>query len=284
MSRPLLLVFSDLDGCLLDHHTYSYDAARPALALLRRRGAELLLVSSKTRGEMLPLVRSLGLAAPFAVENGGALVLPAGRFPQQGEDVGEDGWSVVPLGTPREELVRALAAIAAETQTRVQGFAGLPPATLTHLTGLPKPAAVLAGQREYDEPFLLEGDAEATEAVTRAAARRGLRVTQGGRFHHLTGPTDKGAAVRRMLALYRGPATSVALGDARNDASMLAAVERPILMPDPSGRFDPDLVRALPLAERAPRPGPSGWNAAVVAVLEGRTLPRVGRDAVPDAP
>ena len=31
-----LVLFSDLDGTLLDHESYSFDAARPALDRLRR--------------------------------------------------------------------------------------------------------------------------------------------------------------------------------------------------------------------------------------------------------
>jgi HAD superfamily hydrolase (TIGR01484 family) len=73
-----LLVFSDLDGCLLDERTYRWDAARPALEALGSRGVPLLLCSSKTRAEMEALAGGLGLAWPFIVENGGALVIPNG--------------------------------------------------------------------------------------------------------------------------------------------------------------------------------------------------------------
>jgi len=52
-------------------------------------------------------------------------------------------------------------------------------------------------------------------------------------------------------------------------------VERPIVVPRPSGGPDPALAAALPGAELAPAPGPVGWNAAVLALLEGGRLPRV---------
>jgi mannosyl-3-phosphoglycerate phosphatase len=110
-----------------------------------------------------------------------------------------------------------------------------------------------------------------------AAARRlGLRVVHGGRLHHLKGPADKGDAVRALLRLGRREqeVLSVALGDAASDRSMLEAVLRPIVMPGPEG-LDPALAAALPRAERAPLPGPLGWNAAVLAVLRGTPLPRV---------
>ena len=46
------IIFSDLDGTLLDHHTYSFENAQPALDLVKKNNIPLILVSSKTRMEM----------------------------------------------------------------------------------------------------------------------------------------------------------------------------------------------------------------------------------------
>jgi mannosyl-3-phosphoglycerate phosphatase len=110
-----------------------------------------------------------------------------------------------------------------------------------------------------------------------------LRLTKGGRFHHLLGPVDKGRALQRLIALYAAESrrfSPVALGDSPNDLSMLLASDRPILVPRPDGKPHPALAAALPGAEVAPAPGPSGWNSAVLAVLGGRQLPRAGGPAV----
>jgi predicted mannosyl-3-phosphoglycerate phosphatase (HAD superfamily) len=90
------------------------------------------------------------------------------------------------------------------------------------------------------------------------------------------GGSDKGLAVRTLLALYRRAGwdfRSAGLGDAETDLPLLRAVERPIVVPRRGGTIDPALASALPAAERAPAPGPSGWNAAVLALIEGRRLP-----------
>jgi mannosyl-3-phosphoglycerate phosphatase len=68
-----LLVFSDLDGTLLDHDTYSFETARPALAELKERGIPLVLATSKTRAETESVRSALGNRHPFVVENGGAV-------------------------------------------------------------------------------------------------------------------------------------------------------------------------------------------------------------------
>ena len=78
---------------------------------------------------------------------------------------------------------------------------------------------------------------------------------------------------QRVVLEGRRPFT-VGLGDAANDLSFLRLVDRPIVIPRPNG-VDPGLASALPHAERAPKAGPAGWNAAILAVLAGRLLPRV---------
>ncbi len=278
MGERELLVVSDLDGCLLDAETYSYDAARPALAALERLARPLVLCSSKTRAEMEVLVRALRLSFPFIVENGGAVVFPSGgRAMEVPGAVGCNGGHLLQLGPPRADLVCALAELATEVGAEVRGFASLAPDEVQALTGLPAEATLHAMRREYDEPFLVEGDAHTVAALVDAAKRRGLRVSHGGRFHHLTGGNDKGLAFRTLLAVYERAGRhfrSVGLGDAETDLSLLQAVERPILVPRRDGSLDPALASALPRAERAPMPGPPGWNEAVLAVLENRELPR----------
>jgi len=78
--RRQLVVFSDLDGTLLDHDTYSFDDARPALERLGHAGVPLVLCTSKTRAEVEPLREALDNDSPFIVENGGAIMIPDGYF------------------------------------------------------------------------------------------------------------------------------------------------------------------------------------------------------------
>lgn len=50
-----LLVFSDLDGTLLDSHSYDWQPAAPWLSRLREANVPVILCSSKTSAEMLYL-------------------------------------------------------------------------------------------------------------------------------------------------------------------------------------------------------------------------------------
>jgi mannosyl-3-phosphoglycerate phosphatase len=266
---PPLLVATDLDGCLLDHDTYDWAPARPALEALAAHGGRLVLASSKTRAEMEALAGALPLVPALVVENGGAVLVPHAQLAGAPEDAAQDGpWWRLPLGAPHARLVVALAELAHEVGAQVRGFAGMESREVAQRTGLGPAEAARAKRREYDEPFVLEaGDAGRLSA---AAARRGLRLSRGGRLYHLTGETDKGQALTRLLGLFAREGQrhrTVGLGDAPNDIPLLRVVQRPVLMPGPDGRVDADVRAAFPTAEVAPAPGPAGWNRAVLEAL-----------------
>ena len=69
----MLLIFSDLDATLLDHNTYSFKEAVPALKLIKKREIPLILSSSKTYEEMIVIRKKLNNHDPFIYENGSGI-------------------------------------------------------------------------------------------------------------------------------------------------------------------------------------------------------------------
>lgn len=273
-----LLVVTDLDGTLLDDTTYEFSAAREALDALRIRAVPIVLATSKTLPETQEVAAAIGGHPILIVENGGAAVIPAVYSLHATGERLEDGALVIEMGVARERLSRELGEIAAETGAHLRGFHQLSTSELAGLTGLSLNAARMARERRYDEPFLAEGTDRIAD-VEMAARSRGLSVTHGGRFFHLSGPSTKGRALQTILERFerRGRRfVTVGLGDAPNDLSFLGLVDRPVVMPHRDGGLDPDLVAALPAGERATETGPRGWNLAVIAILAGRRLPSIG--------
>ena len=261
------MFFSDLDGTLLDHETYGFDAARPALEQLRRARVPLVLCTSKTRAEIEPLRLVLKNTHPFVTENGGAVFIPQGYFPFEVEGAQRRGsFLVVAIGDPHADLVGALTRASRTSGVPVRGFAEMSEEDVAAATGLRTEQARLARQREFDEPFEILDPARAS-ALLAAIEGEGKHWTLGGRFYHIVGASDKGAAVRLLIALYRrslGSVTTVGLGDAPNDASFLSEVDVPLLIDSP--RLEQ--LRALVPHGRVSRTaGPSGWNEAALALL-----------------
>ncbi|MDH5640366.1 MAG: HAD-IIB family hydrolase [Nitrospira sp.] len=268
-----LIVLTDLDGTLLDSETYSFDAATAALDALRARSIPVILVSSKTRAEIEPLRSRLHNNHPFIVENGGAVLIPSAYFPFPITDAITSGpYLVIGLGTPYTRLRQALKDIERDLGVPLRGYGDMSVDEVARRTGLSFEDATLAKQRDYDEPFIVEGQESTEQTLAQAIAEQGLRWTTGDRFHHLMGVHDKGAAVRRLIDCYRHNVrqaqpslTMLALGNSLNDLPMLAVADTPILVQLADGTYAAGLD--LPGLIRAPAPGPAGWNQAVLSLI-----------------
>ncbi len=273
MGKSRLLVFTDLDGTLLDHSTYSFAAAGPALLELRERGIPLILCTSKTRAETELHRRALGNTHPFITENGGAVYIPESYFAfatPVGRIRGE--YEILEFGTSYERLRRVLGEIRGRFGSSIRGFGDMSPEEVAGLCGFSLSNAVLAKEREYDEPFLV-GDEAVLDSVQNIARQEGLHIVTGGRFHHLIGDNDKGRATTELRALYErawGPCKTVGLGDSLNDLPMLRAVDIPVLVRKPGGGYDPGIE--IPGLVFAPGTGPEGWAEAVREILRREAL------------
>jgi mannosyl-3-phosphoglycerate phosphatase len=268
---PRFIVFTDLDGTLLDD-TYSYEAARPALNALQQHGIPLVLVSSKTRAEIERLRTRMGHHDPFIVENGGALLIPQGWPGDRAEISSVAPHQVIVLGTPYPVIRAALKEMSQSLRVTLKGFGDMTVEDIVRLSGLSPDEARLAQTREYDEPFNVSDGHVTLPDLREAATRHGLTCTKGGGFYHLLGPTDKGKACRHLIESYSRRVQpqnvrTVGIGDSLNDRSMLAEVDIPILVQRPDGSYAPDVN--VPALRRAAGVGPVGWNNALLEWLDG---------------
>lgn len=261
-----LIVFTDLDGTLLDHHSYDWEPAEPALQALRAQRIPVILNSSKTRTEIEPLRRAMGIGDPFIVENGAAVVVPAGYF-------GNGRESVVTFGEPRGRLLDVLDQLRAAGH-EFRSFAQMSAAELVRRTGLSTREAKAALQREATEPLIWQGEPGALADFEQALVGHGLRLIRGGRFHHVMGDFDKASAMAWLTRQFRKHADgvafiTVALGDGPNDERMLAAADIPVVI-----RGEHDSALALPEGRSgftSRLPGPAGWNEAILKILQDHT-------------
>jgi len=263
------IFFTDLDGTLLDHHGYDWTPAVPALDRIRAEGWPLIPVTSKTRAEVEPLKKELGLDDPFVVENGGGVFLPdRPPWDTMGQvTTGQDGEAIrrLTLGNSYDGIRKFVDARG--RALGVRGFGEMSVEEIMDRTGLDQADAERARQRDFSEPFVLEADSD-MDALETAADEAGLAITRGGRFYHLMGAhQSKGRAVHLLQEAWSEsqaePVRSVALGDGVNDVSMLDAADLAVLIPAP-GRPLPPVRRDDAVV--APMEGPAGWNAAVLAL------------------
>jgi mannosyl-3-phosphoglycerate phosphatase len=263
-----LLIFTDLDGTLLDQVTYSFKAALPALHALSQKNIPLIICTSKTRAEIEWFRSKLDNIHPFISENGGAIFVPhkyfAFDFPFTRKD---SEYAVIELGTPYQSLREAFAKIKTHFPSILKGFGDLSTQEVADLCGLSYSQALLAQKREYDEPFILE-DESAEEKVRMMVQALNLKISRGGRFYHLMGRNDKGKAallLRDIYAQVNSRVKTAGLGDSLNDLPLLEVVDFPILVQKPGGVYDPSiqLENLIP----AQGEGPKGWNDVVLKLI-----------------
>ena len=182
MPSTHLIIFSDLDGTLLDTKNYSYEKAQPALRSIKKSKIPLVLCSSKTRSELEFYRNLLENSDPFIVENGGGIYIPKDYlpFPIDFDRVSSE-YFVIDLGVPYKTIVKTLNGYK-KKGISLRGFSDMTAEEISSICNIPLDQARLAKQREYDEPFLILEDRRAIpiEDVT------GIRCTQGDRFYHLS--------------------------------------------------------------------------------------------------
>ncbi|WP_068305760.1 mannosyl-3-phosphoglycerate phosphatase [Pararhodobacter sp. CCB-MM2] len=241
-----LLIFTDLDGTLLDHESYDYRPALPMLARLKAMGAGVVLASSKTGPEIADWQARLGLTDwPAIVENGAAL------FDGQIDD---------------RDYGRIRAALA-RLQAPYRGFGDMGVDEVAQVTGLSPEAAALACQRAHTEPGLWHGTEAELHHFLTALEAEGIHARRGGRFLTLGFGGTKAGQMALLTTRYH-PEVTLALGDAPNDAEMLTTADWGIVVRNSHGPGLPPLPgenEGRILRTRAE--GPEGWVEGLEAVL-----------------
>jgi mannosyl-3-phosphoglycerate phosphatase len=268
--RFKLVVFSDIDGTLIDRKTYSPGPSIGALRLCRERNIPVVLVSGKTRCEIERLRKRLEIDSPFISENGGGLYIPE-KF--LGEVPGFNQLGPYQCLCSRESIQRLrkfLGKIAAEHKIIVKSFEKLSAEEIARLTGLDVEEAALAKRREFDEPFIIADETEEKVRIIRENIERsGFRYNFGGFLHHITGNFDKGEMVLALIKLFRAENAGVkfaAVGDAYNDIAMLKHADYAFWVGAPESAPDQEAFSGEFTV--TPSRGPQGFARAIEMLIE----------------
>jgi mannosyl-3-phosphoglycerate phosphatase len=235
------VIFADLDGTFLNDK-YDYSETKPIVNQLSALGGSIVFCSSKTRNEIEFYRKAVGINEPFIAENGAAIFIPKRYFPFSYACTKTSRYNIIRLGTPYGTLRKKLTEIKTKTAATIVGFGDMSLEELAFDTGLPLNLAKLAQKREHDEPFrIVKGN---KTSILKAIKNEGLHCTEGGRYFHITGDSDKGKAITVLKNLYCqmfGRIETFGVGDGPNDLPMLKVVDRPFFIkkkPGVNSRFN----------------------------------------------
>jgi len=249
------LIFTDLDGTLLDHYTYSTDEAKEMLEYLKSNNIPLIIVTSKTKQEILKLRKKLQIDYPFIVENGAGIFLPDGKSFEQ-----------INMGKTYSETLCFLNQY--RETFNIKSFFDMSVNVISSLTGLDIENSTLAKKRDFCEPFIIEDESK-IEDLRQLSLKEGFDIIKGGRFYHLiTQGQDKAHAILKLQKIYEEKFNkkykTIALGDGENDKTMLDVSDISVLIRKFDGTFidydKKNLVKTQSI-------GPRGWNEALKGIL-----------------
>jgi mannosyl-3-phosphoglycerate phosphatase family protein len=270
---PRHLVFSAIEGALLDPRTGSSAAAEEVLSELDHLKIPLVLVSPHTRAEVDPVRRNLGHSHPFITENGGGIFFPDGymnvKIPGA---VRNSRYLCIAQGRPYEEVCAALDEIAEECGVGVAGFHHMNLREIADNTGLPQRGAELARSREYEELFYFtSADEPGIARFVEAARQKGFSARPGGMFWHFSSGCDPARAVRTLTELFREAAhiklRTVGIGAGPDDVEWLQAVDQAFLLPGKhAGPEGPNAAQTKNIIPGS-APGPAGWSEIILNII-----------------
>jgi len=263
-----MLISTDLDGTLIDHHSYSFEAALPAIKRCEELGIPVVLNTSKTFEEALTIQTDLDIKAPLIVENGSALFLNSAV---SGEFTSEL------FGVKRSEVLDFIETIRQTKKWQLEGFNDWSVKDIAKNTGLSLEAAEQANSKKFSEPFVWHDTDAALAEFIELAEQENLKVLKGGRFYHLQGDTDKAKPLKWLMQNYHKvfklegeenielTTTLVCLGDNHNDIAMLNIADIPVCVRSPVADY-PSLSTNKKTIHTEGF-GPVGWSEAILSIL-----------------
>lgn len=293
-------MFTDIDGTLVDINTAEYGKETDKLIrLIKERNIPLILTSAKTRLEQNKIREDLGISDPFIVENGGAIVIPKGYFPDyalrdikyplretqetenEARDVNHE--IVVELGKPADYIRAKLSDIRKKYSINFRGVADISVEKLSNLALISRDQAKRMAQRNYGET-ILQIQSEDIARFIKYVQEDGMKVIHGGRFFDVTVGTDKGIAVGILKKLFKDKfhnnVTFFGIGDSTNDIPMLNLMDIPILVQRQDSTWVDDGEIKMKNAVDSSRSsissnklikvegiGPNGWENAIHKII-----------------
>jgi len=272
MNTPPLLIFTDMDGTLLDHFSYSHQPAAKTLTKLKSLGIPVIANTSKTFSELIDLRVSIDNSDPFIIENGAAIYLPKKQWPSAPEHDAElDDYWVKEFCPPRSHWQTIIQSISAEFDGEFSTFMEGGIDAIMEWTGLDRQRAQQAADRRYGEPVRWLGSDDRATEFTARLQQHGAQVLKGGRFMHVAGASDKGRAMQWLAHLYGDPPL-LAAGDGNNDIAMLESAYFSLIVkspvnPAPKLHNSQERVNSgsLVYSEAC---GPEGWAEGIKVFLE----------------
>ena len=234
MKHEDILIFTDLDGSLLNHNDFEFKEIKSFILNCLDKGIKIIPNSSKTKSEIEYFFHQLGKKLPYILENGAAihnlnllnnnfkLKENSIIFSRSIDQILEIFYTTVPLEFRKKSVF--IKDMTKEKQMKI--------------LGLNDKYLPFALDREYSIPLIFEGSQQVIDEFSSFLKSLGLKLHEGGRVFNICDDCSKGFAMNRIVEKLKNqhdanPHTIV-VGDSPNDISMLIQSDQPCVIPLPN--------------------------------------------------
>jgi len=269
------VIFTDIDGTLLDSRFPDMNKMKELVEMTLQNGIHLIFCSSKTELEQNKIKSQVYLHEPYIVENGGATIVPVNYFKKAkitNSRISQNNHMIETGGTA-VKIRSLLKRIKDKYDIDFKGVSDLTASELSRITKISQEYANRMMDRKYSETIVQINNMKITD-FTKIIEKEGLKIIPGNQYFDITLGNDKGTGVNILINAFREEyANNViffGIGDSRNDESMLALVDIPMLVQKFDGNWENIQLDKL---QRINGVGSKGWEIALELVLKYRDTP-----------
>ena len=262
MKQKKIIIFSDLDGTLLDKNTFKFDIIEDYFRDLILKGVIIIPSSSKTESELLDFNRHYNLKLSFISENGSAI----------------HGLDLINKKIPNKILIsRSIdeiyniynKTISSHLKQKIIFISNLNIEEQIKIFGLPQDKLLLAKKRNHSIPIQFKGSEIEKKDFIKLMNDVGLSVQTGGRIMNICDNTNKSKAMSKTKELL-GKGTdekiiTIGVGDNQNDIEMLKNCDYACLVKNDN--FDSSLINIDNLIKSS-EPSPKGWADVIKTAIQ----------------
>ena len=255
-----ILIFSDLDGSILDRETFKFDQIKDYILELLSNQIILIPSSSKTEREILEFNKQLGLDLPFISENGAVingLNLINQNFPDK-----------IILSRDLAELNKIFNSIVPKALNEKCFFiSDMTKKDQIRILGLEKNHLRNALDRKYTIPFIFKGNKIEKNKLMKILKSNSLSIQEGGRVINLGDNTNKVKSMNQVLKIFKKIEKNIkviSVGDNLNDLDMIRNSDIPCLVFNDQFKQDQINIDNLIVSNK---PSPQGWADVIKKAL-----------------
>ncbi len=260
MKSKNILLFTDLDGSLLNKKTFDFKAALSLIKDCLNNGIKIIANSSKTNLELDDFCKTLNIPKIYISENGSCIY---------GLNLIKKNLNKIICLSRNRKLIYEHFVNNVDLNLRKKCNI-LEDETLKKqidILGLPKHKIEMALDRKFSIPFTFNGDKKEEIQLNAIVEKIGLKIQFGGRVLNLGDTVSKGKAMDKFISLLsmetKKEYLSICVGDNENDFDMLEKSDYPCLVKSDKVKlvnFKNDCVVSK-------KEAPYGWVEVVNATL-----------------